>query len=64
MGKQIRVSDDVYERLQKLQGPRESYSEVIERAISIIEIIKDVPPMLGPRHYLRERPKEVKECSP
>lgn len=61
MSKQIRVSDDVYTRLQKLQGPRESYSQVIDRAISIVEIIKDVPSMLGPGHYLRERPKEVKE---
>lgn len=61
MSKQIRVSNEVYERLQKLQGPRESYSQVIDRAISILEIIKDVPSMLGPRHYLRKRPEEVQE---
>ena len=54
----IRVSDNVYARLQRLQGPRETYSEVIERCITIVEEFKGLSEHLGPSHYLKERPKE------
>uniref|UniRef100_A0A6H2A6E5 Putative antitoxin n=1 Tax=viral metagenome TaxID=1070528 RepID=A0A6H2A6E5_9ZZZZ len=43
MSKSIKISDDVYERLQRLQGPRESYSEVIDRCMSTIETLKTLP---------------------
>ena len=53
----IKISDDVYRRLQRLQGPRETYSEVVERCLSIVEGVKGFTDMLGPSHYLKERPK-------
>lgn len=34
MSKSIKVSDEVFHELQKYQGPRESYSHVIERALA------------------------------
>lgn len=43
MSKSIKVSDDVFERLQRLQGPRESYSEVIDRCMSTVETLKTLP---------------------
>lgn len=58
MSKLIRVSDNVYERLRQLQGPRETYSEVIDRCLSTVEALKGVSDILGPSHYLKERPKE------
>lgn len=58
MSMTIRVSDDVYRRLQRLQGPRETYSEVIDRCISVVETVKGISDVLGPSHYLKERPKE------
>lgn len=37
MNRSIKVSDEVYRLLQKYQGPRESYSDVIARALSVFE---------------------------
>jgi len=59
MSKTIRVDDQVYLRLQRLQGPRETYSEVIERCLSIVEAFKGLSDTLGPSHYLMERPKKA-----
>jgi len=58
MSKTIRVDDNVYERLQGLQGPRETYNQVIDRCLSTVEAIKGVSDILGPSHYLKEKPKE------
>jgi len=59
MSKSIKVSDQVFETIQKYQGPRESYSSVIERALSVFVTITEVKETLGPSHYLMQRPKEV-----
>lgn len=61
MSHAIKVSDNVYQRLQRLQGPRESYSEVIDRCICAVEAIRGVSNILGPSHYLKERPKEDRD---
>lgn len=37
MSQTIRVTDDVFRRLQRLQGPRETYSDVVERLLSVAE---------------------------
>lgn len=58
MSKTIRVSDEVYYRIQALQAPRETVGQVIDRCLSTVEAIKGVKDILGPSHYLRERPKE------
>ena len=58
MGKTIRVNDEVFAELQELQAPRETYSEVIERLLSTVRPLREVSAILGPSHYLKERPKE------
>jgi len=58
MSKKISVKDDVYYRIQRLQGPRETYSQVIDRSLSTIEALQGMSNILGPSHYLKERPKE------
>lgn len=62
MSRPIKVSNEVYEKLQKLQRPRESYSEVIERLLMMTEPLLEASRLLGSAHYLTERPKqEVKQ---
>ena len=55
MSRSIKVSDDVFRRIQRLQGPRETYSEVIDRCLSTVEALRTLP--VGPRegHYIKER---------
>ena len=58
MSHSIKVSDEVYKRIQRLQGPRETYNEVVERCLSVVETVKGVSDQLGPSHYLQERPRQ------
>lgn len=58
MSKTIKVSDEVFSDLQELQGPRETYSHVIERLVQIVKELRGVSTILGPSHYLKERPRE------
>lgn len=59
--KSIRIREVTYERLRSLRAPRESYNEVIERLLNVMETWRAVSDTLGPAHYLRrERPEEVK----
>jgi len=58
MSKPIKITDNVYARIQKLQGPREPYSEVIERALNAYETIQGIRDGLPASHYLQERPKQ------
>lgn len=61
MSKSIKVSDDVYERLQAHQEPRESYSQLINRLLNTVEAIQAVSSTLGPSHHLMGRAKEKVE---
>lgn len=54
----IKVSDETYRKLRRLQGPRESYSKVVDRLLAIVEPLQEVKELIGPAHYLAERPKE------
>lgn len=36
MPKLIRVSEETYAKLQKVQRPRESYGEVVDRAVDVL----------------------------
>ena len=58
MSHTIQVTDEVFERLQRLQGPRETYSLVIERTLGAYETIQGIRAGLPASHYLQERPKE------
>ncbi len=46
MMRSIRIDDKVYQALREIQGPRESYGDVIEK--TIIELAKHVPVPPGP----------------
>lgn len=58
MSKPIKIRDDQYKRLQELQGPRETYADVLERLLKVFDTVSDVRDTLGPHHYLSQRPKE------
>ena len=58
MSKTIRVDDQVYNELEELRGKRETFSQVIERLLAIVRPLRQASEILGPSHYLKERPKE------
>lgn len=58
MSKTIRVENGVYNELEELRDKRETFSEVIGRLLSIIRPLREASSILGPSHYLKERPKE------
>ena len=45
--KSIKIEEPVYRRLDAVRGKGETFSQVIERLLSIVEAIRSVP--LGPR---------------
>lgn len=66
MSHSVKVSDQVYTNLLRLQGPRETFSEVIGRMIFIRDTIASIGDTLGPAHYLMripEKPQETKEAA-
>ena len=58
-GHSIKVNDDVYDRIQKLQGPRETYSEVVDRCLSVVEAVKGLTTRPKQARWLSSRPEEV-----
>lgn len=58
MSKLIRVEQQVYDELEELRDKRETFSQVIERLLSTIRPLREASSILGPSHYLKERPKE------
>lgn len=58
MSKSIKITDETYEELRALQGPRETYSQVILRLLAIIKPLQEAKDILGPGYHLSERPKE------
>lgn len=46
MSKSIKISDKVYEDLRDLQTARETYSDVIERLVAIVEPIRTTAKIL------------------
>ena len=47
MSRTIKLEDEVYDRLEAVRGKRETFSQAVERLLSIVEAIRAVP--LGPR---------------
>ena len=58
MSKAIKVKDEVYNELLILQYPRETISEVIARLLRVYSTLFSAADALGPRHYVKESPKE------
>ncbi len=46
MNRSIKVSDEVYQDLARLQRPRETYSEVVNRLINLYDLIGKASPLL------------------
>lgn len=61
MSKTIRVTDEVFYRIQALQAPRETLSQVIDRCLSTVEAIRTLPirqwPVGSAPHQTREEEK-------
>ena len=56
MSKAIKLDDQVYERLDRLRGKRETFSEVVARLLEIVEVVHKSAEILGPSHWVNERP--------
>ncbi len=46
MSKAIKLNDDVYEGLRKIQAPRETYSEVVARLLDLWRTLNGLEPIL------------------
>ena len=46
MNRSIKVSDDVYAGLGKLQRPRETYSDVVTRLLGLYTLLAKADPMI------------------
>ena len=56
MNRSIKVSQEVYLDLQRLQRPRETFSQVIERLLSLYDLMGKAEPLVGGAGaYWRER---------
>ncbi len=54
MNRSIKVSDEVYNDLLQLQRPRETFSEVVGRLLSLYSLITKAEPIIkGAEAYLR-----------
>jgi len=56
LSKGIKVSDEVYNRLDKKLVHRETFSHLIERLLNLHDTITDISDTLGPSHYLKGPP--------
>jgi len=62
MSKTIRVSDEVFNRIQALQAPRETLSQVIDRCLSTVEAIRTLPIREWPGVSVHHKPKEEEDA--
>ena len=56
MSKAIKVDEQVYARLEELRDWKETFSQVIVRLLKVYDVLYTVRDVLGPGHFLRERP--------
>ncbi len=50
MPKQIRVSDEVYQELLRMQRPRETFSQIIARLLRLSELLIKALPLIKGEH--------------
>lgn len=55
MSHTIKLEDQVFEKLQSLQGHRETYSQTVERLIRVVQTLDQVVEILGPSHHIMSR---------
>jgi len=56
MSNTIRLSFEVYQKLDAIREKRETFSEVVDRILRVYATLKEVSDTLGPSHYLKEHP--------
>jgi len=56
MAKTIKLEEQTYHGLDNLRGKGETFSQVVGRLLKVAGVIYDVKEILGPTHYLMERP--------
>lgn len=56
MSKMIRIDEKVYDQLDSIRDWKESFSLVIARLLKVYKTIYEIREILGPGHYLMERP--------
>ena len=62
MSKAIKLDDQVYERLDKFRGKGETFSQAVSRALEVVEIIHQGYKILGPSHWINERPERSEKA--
>ncbi len=63
MSKSIKVSEDVYQALLLLQRPREPFSEIIRRLLSIHELLARAEPIIRGQHeFYEDRVRRANEA--
>jgi len=61
MSHSIKLADEVYAQLRQFQETRETYSDVVARLCRCAATILSVKSVLGPAHYLAQRPTKESE---
>lgn len=62
MPKNIQLSDDVYNRLETFRGKRETFSEAVERLLTMLEKVGQLRDILeGQVAFEREKRKKLEE---
>ena len=56
MSKTIKVDLEVYERLDRIRGKGETFSQVVERCLSVVEAWKGIWSKFDQPPYSKERP--------
>jgi len=64
MSKTIRISEEVYQEIERLLEPRETFSQVINRVLKVYRTIRDVSDGLPASHYLKSSRPPSETLSP
>lgn len=63
MSKSIKISEEVYERLEQFRDKRESFSQAVERLLDMVDRLGELREVLGGpvkfREWEREKSREV-----
>lgn len=54
MSRTIKLDDQVYNRLEQVRSKRETFSQVVERLLSILEAVKGISPKIDPAQVNQE----------
>ena len=64
MSHSIKINDLTYNDLREIQGPRETYNDVVSRLLDIYKMLRGVEPMLAGHKAYQEFLARDKEGQP